>query len=361
MTDLKNVWLDADPGHDDATAIMLAIHLDNINLLGVSTVHGNGPAICSASNAARCLHAFGAPKDVLVFPGAVKPLIKKARHDPEIHGADGLGGVVGLPSPESVEVQARFARHPDGTPIHALEGMSRAIRDTWKNGAGRKVSVVSCGPMTNIALFVSVYPELLDGVEQFVFMGGAVGLGNRSPVAEFNIICDPEATQIVLDAPVKTIMVPLNVTHMAIATNEVHSKLRNPSDPSLTNNGDLPLPSSALRHTLSTLISFFADTYRATFGFNEGPPLHDPLTVAYVSQPELFKSQRYRVDVELHGIHTAGETVVDVWHYRSCDDSWGANGKNCLVTESVQVERFFDMLSECVSKCDKISPLNLST
>ncbi|KAH7922963.1 nucleoside hydrolase [Leucogyrophana mollusca] len=338
---------------------MLAIHLGNINLLGVSTVHGNASAACSARNAARCLHAFAAPKNVFVFPGAVKPLIRKAKHDPEIHGEDGLGGVVGLPSPDSTEVRARFAVHEDGTPVHALEGMSKAIRDTWNKGAGRKVTVISCGPMTNVALFVSVYPELLEGVEQFVFMGGAVGLGNRSPVAEFNIICDPEATQIVLDAPVKTVMMPLNVTHMAIATKDVHCRLRNPSNPSLTISGDLPPPLTNLRHTLSTLITFFADTYRSTFGFEDGPPLHDALTVAYVSQPELFKSQRYRVDVELHGAHTAGETVVDVWHYRSCDDSWGVDGKNCLVAEVVEVDRFFDVLLGCVAQCDKVSPLNL--
>lgn len=68
--------------------------------------------------------------------------------------------------------------------------MAAAVRDTWNGGEGSKVTIISSGPMTNIALFVTVHPELLSGVEEFVFMGGGVGMGNRSSVAEFNILCD---------------------------------------------------------------------------------------------------------------------------------------------------------------------------
>ena len=77
-----------------------------------------------------------------------------------------------------------------------MEGISTNIKNTWKNGSGDKVTVISSGPMTNIALFVSVYPELLNAVEEFVFMGGAVGMGNRSAVAEYNILCDRKSVQI---------------------------------------------------------------------------------------------------------------------------------------------------------------------
>jgi uridine nucleosidase len=144
-------------------------------------VHGNASADCTANNAARCLVAFGASCDIYVYPGATKPLLRPTRHDPEIHGVDGLGGVEGLPDANDPRVQARFTSGDDGRPIRALDGMARALRDA--RGRGHKVAVVSCGPMTNVALFVSVYPELLDAVEQFVFMGGGVGLGNRSAVA----------------------------------------------------------------------------------------------------------------------------------------------------------------------------------
>jgi uridine nucleosidase len=61
------------------------------------------------------------------------------------------------------------------------------------------------------------------------------------------------------------------------------------------------------------------------------------LTVAYVAHPELFKTTRYRVDVELSGTHTSGETVVDIWNYRKTDDTWGHTGKNCLVAKELDV------------------------
>ncbi|KAF9226893.1 uridine nucleosidase [Gyrodon lividus] len=357
MEKTTTVWLDVDPGHDDATAILMAIYLDNINLLGVSTVHGNTSAHWTAINAARCLHAFAAPANVKVFPGAVKPLARSyVRHSPEIHGEDGLRGVIGLPLLGSPEVQARFARDEDDKPITALQGMVKAIKETWDDGAGRKVSVVSCGPMTNIALFISAHPELLDAVDQFVFMGGGDGFGNITPAAEFNILCDPEAAQIVVDCPLKTVMVPLNVTHTAIANRSIHTRLCS-SNGNDSHTSDLP--STNLRTMMSSLITFFGDAYREVFGFDEGPPLHDALTIAYVSNPGLFKSKRYRVDVELHGQHTTGETVVDTWDYRKCDDTWGPTGKNCLVLESLEVDKFFDMFLDCVNRCDQVSPLNV--
>ena len=140
------------------------------------------------------------------------------------------------------------------------------------------------------------------------------------------------AAQMVLDAPVKKTMIPINVTHTAIFTKQLQARLLSPDNPSN------PIPAATnLRYSLSTVIGFFADAYKSTFGFNDGPPLHDALTIAYVSQPELFKTIRKRVDVELGGIHTRGETVVDVWDYQLCDDTWGSGGKNCLVAQSMDV------------------------
>uniref|UniRef100_A0A8H7XWA9 Inosine/uridine-preferring nucleoside hydrolase domain-containing protein n=1 Tax=Psilocybe cubensis TaxID=181762 RepID=A0A8H7XWA9_PSICU len=339
---MKYVWLDVDPGHDDATAIMLAVNTPTINLLGVSTTHGNASSEWTAINAARCLLAFGGSPNIRVFPGSDEPLLLPAKHDPQIHGVDGLGGVEGLPDIEDPKVLSLFATDEDGSRIRALEGMSKIIKDTWKKGAGHQVTVISTGPMTNIANFVSVYPDLLPAVEEFVFMGGAVGMGNRSAVAEYNILCDPHAAQIVLNAPVKKVMMPINVTHTAIVTRDIHREiLVSGSSHESSRSTELPKASTNLRHTLSTLISYFAEAYKVTFGFNDGPPLHDALTIAYVAYPDLFKTTRHRVDIELTGTHTIGETVVDMWHYRPCDDTWGRNGRNCIVAEAMNVCLFF--------------------
>ncbi|TRM67929.1 Inosine/uridine-preferring nucleoside hydrolase domain-containing protein [Schizophyllum amplum] len=349
----RYIWLDCDPGHDDATAIMLALHIPNIHLLGISTTHGNTTHKYATSNAARCMQAFAPPNSpVRVHPGAEQPLVRAMRTDPEIHGEDGLGGVEGLPAHNAPEVDAWFACDADGNRVRALDGMARAVKETWNKGSGPKVTICSTGPMTNIAIFVSAYPDLLEGVEQFVFMGGGVGLGNRSSTAEYNIICDPHAAQIVLDAPVKAVMVPINVTHTALMTPKQHARLLNSksTDP-------VPKAASSLRHTLSTAMTFFAATYKSVFDF-DSPPLHDALTIAYVANPDLFYGKRYRVDVELTGTYTTGETVVDVYNYRECDDSWGAFGKNCFVTQGLDVEAFWDLFMDCVTRCDAVSSLN---
>lgn len=143
-----------------------------------------------------------------MHPGAAAPLLRPARADAEIHGPGGLGGVEGLPSADLDPVRARI---DDRRP--AVEAIAAAIGQTWKAGAGAKVTVVASGPLTNIALFVSVYPHLLDALERIVFMGGGIGVGNRTAVAgesprlqsslflfvrftfrrfvpEYNILCD---------------------------------------------------------------------------------------------------------------------------------------------------------------------------
>ena len=130
-------------------------------------------------------------------------------------------------------------------------------------------------------------------------------------------------------------MIPINVTHSAIVTRKILGRLLDPA--SDLDSTVLSKPSTNLRHTLSTLISFFADSYKKVFGFNDGPPLHDALTIAYVAQPDLFQAKRYKVAIELTGAHSLGETVVDIWKYTPCDDTWGRDGRNCLVAESLNV------------------------
>lgn len=166
-------------------------------------------------------------------------------------------------------------------------------------------------------------------------------------------------------------MIPLNVTHKAIVTESLHANLINPSP---TTRAPSDVASSQLRHTLSTLISFFRETYKSTFDFLHGPPLHDALTIAYVCRPDLFTTRRYRVDVELSGVHTVGQTVADIWGYLKVDDTWS---KSCevatdldvrivmslsrfLITDdlSYQIAAFFELFFDCVAKCDEVSPLN---
>lgn len=185
-----------------------------------------------------------------------------------------------------------------------------------------------------------------------------------------------EAAQIVLNIPIKKTMVPLNVTHTAIVTRTRQAEILLPGINLTDETESLPRAKTPLRHMLSTLISFFAETYKAVFGFMHGPPIHDALTIAYVAHPELFACKRYHVDIELTGIHTVGETVVDLLDYKKSDETWGRTGMNCIVAQSVnvslvhlhrtiaycssdQVDEFFKLLLECIARCDEVSPLNV--
>ncbi|CAE6522760.1 unnamed protein product [Rhizoctonia solani] len=338
---IKYLWLDCDPGHDDAIAVLLALHTPGVQLLGVSTA-------CSITGI-RLLYAYGANDSIQVYPGASQPLLRPTRADPEIHGTDGLGGVIGLPDPEDATIRSQFAK----SSINAVQGLAEAVKKCTLEG--NKLYLVATGPLTNVALFSAVHPELLSGVEEIIFMGGGVGLGNRSAVAEFNILCDPEAAQMVLNLEVPKVMVPLNVTHTAILTPDLHTRLIQSAESAA------PAAITPLRRMLSSLVGFFADSYRSTFGFTEGPPIHDACCLAYLHDPSWFRSKRYRVDVELAGSHTAGETIVDVWGYAPTDDSWGPTGKNCIVTESMDVQLFFQLFFDCIEECDRVSPLNAST
>ncbi|KEP55324.1 inosine-uridine preferring nucleoside hydrolase [Rhizoctonia solani 123E] len=345
----KYLWLDCDPGHDDAIAILLALYLPGVQLLGISTVHGNASQYNTFCNAIRLLYAYGASDSIQVYPGAPQPLLRPTRADPEIHGVDGLGGVIGLPDPKDTTIRSRYSK---SSSVNAVQGLAQAVKKCTSEG--NKLYLVATGPLTNVALFSAIHPELLSGIGEIIFMGGGVGVGNRSATAEFNILCDPEAAQMVLNLDLPKVMIPLNVTHTAILTSELHTRLIQPVG------SELSTTVTPLRHMLSSLVGFFAESYRTTFGFTAGPPIHDACCLVYLHNPNWFKAKRYRVDVELTGLHTAGETVVDVWEYARTDNSWGAVGKNCIVTESMDVRLFFQLVFDCIEECDKVSPLNAS-
>ncbi|BGO94742.1 Uridine nucleosidase 1 [Rhodotorula toruloides] len=368
------IWLDCDPGHDDAVAILMALHLPEIDLLGISTVHGNASLFNTSRNAARCLLVFGSPeqaKRIPVYAGAEKPLLRYVRHDSEIHGEDGLGGVEGLPPSDSPSVLSKLDETKGRNAVVALADAARSLPD------GQQLTIVATGSFTNVALFVSLYPELVrDKIERVVVMGGAEGRGNRSPTAEFNVLCDPHAASILLDAEVPVVMAPLNITHTAIFRKDDNAALLVPPSaiPDLASSTPdaTAHPSRAytpLRHTLHTLLNFFASTYKSVFSFDDGPPVHDALCIAYLARPEIFKAKRYRVDVETEGTHTQGTTVVDLYDYKKDElveykkdpesrASWGRFGKNVLVLEELDVPEFWRMFQQCVDEADKVSPLN---
>src|SRR3954469_3370742 len=192
----KPVIIDCDPGHDDAMALMLAVASPELELVAVTTVAGNQTLEKVTANAIRVLDVVDA-HDIPVAAGADRGLIHTAEAAGDVHGETGLDGP-DLPPP---------SREPE--PLHAVELLARELRK-------RPLTLVPVGPLTNIALLIATHPDLVENIQDIVVMGGAIGLGNVTPSAEFNIWCDPEAAARVFASDADVTMVGLDVTHRAM-------------------------------------------------------------------------------------------------------------------------------------------------
>ncbi|ERS95569.1 hypothetical protein HMPREF1624_08085 [Sporothrix schenckii ATCC 58251] len=292
------VWLDCDPGHDDVFAILMAAHHPALRLLGISAVYGNASLNHTLWNARSILTAISKENDVPVYAGASQPIERPPMAtSADIHGETGLDGTDLLPEPRAA------AKSTD--PDEAIEAMAAAL---LAEPAGTPW-LVATGCLTNVALLLEKHPAIADHLGGLSIMGGAIGggftaavagevngvprIGNQTAFAEFNILLDPEAAARVFANPRlarKTTLVPLDVTHLVLATAEVQALLlHGPGHNTTTTTPTTTSPTAVggqgktvLRTMLVQLLNFFADSYNKVFGISAGPPLHDPLAVAAV-------------------------------------------------------------------------------
>ncbi len=273
------IILDCDPGHDDAIALLLAHGNPAIDLVAVTTVHGNQTIEKVTRNAlaiARIAGITGVP----FAAGAHRPLVRVAEVAESIHGESGLDGPV-LPEPTLI-VDTR----------HAVD----LIIDTVMAAEPGTITLVPTGALTNIALAVRKEPRIAERVKEVVLMGGGYYGGNWSAASEFNIVIDPEAAHIVFNEPWKLTMVGLDLTHQALATPDVVAAIA-------------AVDTGPARFVLE-LLEFFGHTYKEMQGF-EYPPVHDPCAVAFVIDPTVMTVVRVPLDIELAGTLTLGMTVAD--------------------------------------------------
>ncbi len=275
----RKILLDCDPGHDDAVAMMLAWGNPSIELLGVTTVGGNQTLDKVTRNALSVATVVGM-HDVPIAAGCRLPLVRPVEIAPDVHGDSGLDGVE-LPEP-AAELDPRH-------------GVDLIIETIMSNEPGT-VTLVPTGPLTNIAMAARKEPRIVERVQEVVLMGGGYHVGNWSPVAEFNIKVDPEAAHIVFNEKWPIVMVGLDLTHQALATDEVAERIA-------------AVPGSVSQFTLG-LFTFFRKAYQDAQGF-EFPPVHDPCTLAYLIDPTIVETVKVPLDVELNGSLTTGMTVAD--------------------------------------------------
>lgn len=191
------MMIDCDPGHDDAIALVLALASPELEVKAVTASAGNQTPEKTLRNVLRMLTLLNRP-DIPVAGGAWKPLMRDLIIADNVHGESGLDGP-SLPEPTFAPQNCT-----------AVELMARVLRESQE-----PVTLVATGPQTNVALLLASHPELHAKIARIVIMGGAMGLGNWQPAAEFNIFVDPQAAEMVFQSGIPVVMAGLDVTHKA--------------------------------------------------------------------------------------------------------------------------------------------------
>jgi len=270
------VIIDTDPGVDDALALLLAMRSPELKIEAITPVAGNVPLELSLPNALRMVEIAGRT-DIPVAAGAKTPLLRRLVTAAYAHGENGLGGAV-FPEPKIKPI---------------AESAAKFISQIVRKYPG-EVTLITIGPLTNIATTLTMDAELAGMVRSLVMMGGSLSGGNITPAAEFNVYVDPEAARIVFQSGIPITMVGLDVTRKTSLTDEHVRTLEA---------GQNPVSQAAAK------IARNAINHNREQGFLVGPNMHDSLAVAGFLDPSLLKFQDYYVDVETTGELTAGETL----------------------------------------------------
>lgn len=324
------VWLDVDTGIDDALALLLACASPEVDLVGVSCVAGNVPLEDVVANTSAVLAVAGR-SDVPVHAGAEGPLARPLRITPETHGPHGLG---------HAERPAEPAGIASSDAAGALVAAARAAADP--------LTLVTLGPLTNIAHALRLDPELPGRLADVRVMGGTFRtVGNTAPRTEWNVHVDPEAFREVLLAwgraaeraqvPLPVIM-GLDVTERARLLPEHLAGLRRVAGLRGPAQGAGPVGDSGseLVDLVEHALRFYFEFHAEYDGFY-GAFVHDPFVVATSFLPDLITSAPTTVDVELQGELTMGETVAD-WR-----GHWG-RVPNARVATDGDADRFLGLL-----------------
>ena len=280
---------------------------DELDILGITTVAGNVPLALTERNARQICDIAGRT-DMKVFAGCERPMRRELLTAEHVHGKTGIDGVE-ITSP--------------GTPLgeqHAVDFIIEALSTT-----AEPLTLVPTGPLTNIATAIERAPAILDNVAEIVLMGGAMREGgNHSPSAEFNILVDPHAADLVFRCGKPITVLGLDVTHQVLATPGRRDRIRE-------------INNDAGRATAG-MLDFFNRHDTVKYG-SLGAPLHDPCTVAFLLAPNLFEGKACNLTVETASELTMGHTAVDFWHVTDRPD-------NVTWIWSVDADGFYNLLIE---------------
>lgn len=308
---MKKLWIDCDPGHDDALAILTALaHPKKLEIIGISTIGGNQTLEKVTQNAQNILAYVDA--EIPLIKGEAAPLVKSLNTAPEAHGDSGMDGPF-------------FA----GNDYPLIDQNWLLYMYDKLRQSKEKVIFVGLGPLTNLALLLKTFPDVREKIDYISLMGGGLSHGNVTALAEFNIYVDPEAADIVFQSDIPIVMAGLDVTEKAeITVSEIQS---------LKEKGRV----SQLAYQL---LDFYNHSGRQ-FGFIDSP-LHDLCAIAYILDQTLFTGEKQRVKVVTDDSVARGLTFVDRRRTSTAE-------KNTFVLKEVKRESFVSLLVEALEILDK--------
>ncbi len=304
--------LDCDVGHDDAIALMVAAKHPALELLGITAVAGNQVLDKTLINTLHVCEELGI--EVPVYAGMGAPLVREQITAGDIHGKSGLDG------PEFKPLTWKKAEEE-----HAVNYLIRTLMESDGD-----ITLVPVAPLTNIAMAMLLEPRIRTKIRKIVMMGGACGLGNASPAAEFNILADPEAAHIVFSSGVPIVMMGLDITNQILADMQIIERMEGIGNKAGKLFGDI------MRFTLNT---------QRLNGLSSGP-VHDVTAVMYLADPDLFETVPGYVQVDIsHGI-CYGRTVCDLVNRLG-------KAPNALIGKSLHLQRFWDIVEGALRKYEQ--------
>lgn len=299
------IILDCDPGHDDAVAIMLAANSPTVDLLGITVVAGNQTLENTRRNALQVVQWLGV--ETKVYAGCGCPMIREKITAGDIHGESGLDGPVFPP----------LTREPEQE--HAVNYIIRTLM-----ASGGDITVVTTGPMTNLAMAIRMEPRIVEKIRRIVLMGGAYTNGNVTPAAEFNIVADADAAYVCFTCGCPITMVGLDVTRKVLCYPEIVARMEK-------------IGNEASRLFVD-LMGHFCKTQKEVFGW-EGGPLHDPVTIAYLIDPAVLTTRPMNVQVDVRSVQSYGRTNCDYFGYLGLPAT-------ADVAIDIDAARFWDIVEE---------------
>jgi len=309
---MRRILIDTDPGIDDSMMIQLALKSPEVQIEALTTVFGNSFVNLTTRNALINLEE-AERTDIPVACGASKPLIRPYAlgNAGQVHGRDGLGNCRYLPDPKHQALATPAA-------MLIVERVMLSPGD---------LTLLATGPLTNLALALSLEPLIAQQVRDVVIMGGIIERDLNSPIAETNIRNDPEAARIVFHAGWPLTMVPLDVTLK--------------TEMGLPHLERIKEANTRVAKFLGKITPVYFEWCRKRYN-REAMKIHDSAALAYILDSSLFQTRELTVDIEVHGELTSGQTVVDLQ---------GNSGKrpNVTVCQDVDSERLLEMHLERIT------------